>query len=154
MGWKHNPLECFSVRYEVSPETMCWQWRGAPIKRGGYGVFTHRPSGMIMVRAHRAAWMLMVGDIPTGLHVLHRCDNRLCVNPEHLFLGQQQDNMTDKVKKGRQNRGTSHGLHKLSDEDVFTIRSSSERGSRLAKRFGVSHSTICDIRARRSWAHI
>lgn len=81
----------------------CWQWT-AHVYGSGYGHFqvSHRhPS-----KAHRVAWFLTFGKIPAGMSVLHRCDNRRCVNPAHLFLGTNSDNMADKVAKGRQARGS------------------------------------------------
>lgn len=87
----------------------CWLWTGPVFKkRGGYGAFTMRLAGIIQVRAHRFAWTIYRGNIPKGMHVLHHCDNPRCVNPSHLFIGDQAANMRDKALKGRQRPGTEH----------------------------------------------
>lgn len=83
----------------------CWEWTRARVC--GYGSF----KAIGEFRAHRVSYRLFVGDIPDGLLVLHKCDNRLCVRPNHLFLGTQQDNMTDMMVKGRQANGDKHGTH-------------------------------------------
>ena len=78
-------------------DSGCWEWRGGRF-RGGYGSVSHGNRTLI---ASRAAWVVWRGDIPNGLHVLHTCDNRLCINPEHLWLGTNEDNVRDKMEKGR-----------------------------------------------------
>lgn len=89
----------------VSPqEDGCWQWTGR-IRDGGYGRMKLNGKE---TRAHRVSWLIHKGDIPNGLCVLHRCDNRLCVNPKHLFLGTRRDNYEDMKKKGRHSHGETH----------------------------------------------
>lgn len=104
-----NAVEAFLARMAVGDG--CHLWTGPTFKhRGGYGSFTHRPSGRVMQRAHRAAWELFCEPIPAGMSVLHRCDNRLCVRLDHLFLGTQRDNMQDMARKGRQAQKSAHGM--------------------------------------------
>lgn len=80
-------------------ESGCWEWQWSVFKQTGYGQFAL--DSKTPVNAHRMSWELVNGTVPSGLFVLHKCDNRKCVNPEHLFLGNQQDNMEDMAKKGR-----------------------------------------------------
>jgi hypothetical protein len=106
--------------------------------------------------AHRWAWSAANGD-PGPLNVLHRCDNRLCVNVEHLFLGTQADNMRDMDSKGRRGtaRGEQRGTAKLTESDVRVIRSLNASGGshrRLAAQFGVSKTQVGAICTREKWA--
>ena len=100
----------------------------------------------------RAVWEECFGPIPKGLFVLHKCDNPKCVNPEHLFLGTQKDNMEDKTRKGRQARGTRHGMAKLGESQVLAIRKSRGSATAIAVQFGVSATHVGRIRSGRSWA--
>lgn len=96
--------DCMSIRFwpkvNVLGETQCWNWM-ASIKPNGYGQIGRGGRGAGVVYAHRASWELVNGKIPDGLQVLHHCDNRRCVNPSHLFLGTQKDNIRDMLSKGR-----------------------------------------------------
>ena len=102
------------------------------------------------VGAHRIGWELINGPIPSGKRILHSCDNPPCQNPDHWFLGSQLDNMRDMAQKNRSGirHSTNLGTRKLSDEEVAEIRASSESGSALATRFGVSRSHISRLRNR------
>lgn len=137
---------------KVQKTDACWLWTGARIKSNsrlspyGYGTIClgTRPNGKGL--AHRVAWTLVVGPIPKGLLVLHKCDNPPCVNPDHLFLGTQKDNVEDCAKKGRRNQAR-HGRHrgKLSDEQRHQIPSLREQGltqESIAEMFGVRAQTI------------
>ncbi len=122
-------------------ESGCHEWQ-TETNRGGYGKIWFR--GKPSVPAHRVAYTLFVSPIPEGRHVLHRCDNRKCVNPEHLFLGSNRDNVSDMDGKGR--RGTKS---RLTYEDVGKIRQMlAERYSQavIAKSFGVDQTTISRIK--------
>lgn len=140
---------CRSVRRGDS----CWQWTGR-MTRDGYGAFWFWGR---MTKAHRVAWALENGSIPDGLCVLHQCDNRACVNPGHLFLGTQADNQRDMIQKGRSRkaRGERHGRARLTESDVQEIRGLLGDGMTLravAARFGVSVTTIHDLKTGKTWA--
>ena len=104
--------------------------------------------------AHRVAYRLYVGPIPTGMCVLHRCDNPSCVNPDHLSVGTRTTNLEDMTTKGRRVRGVSHGRAKLTEAAVLSIRSDQRLPRVIAVEHGVSHATVRLIRARKTWAHL
>lgn len=141
---------------KVGGPKECWEWQASRNLKGWHGQFRNALGGVEL--SHRASWRLMKGEIPKGLFVCHHCDNPICVNPNHLFLGSQSDNMKDMWAKGRarpkSNFGEKHGMSKLTAEIVKEIRSSSETGSALAKKFGIAATTVCDIKKRRTWNHI
>jgi hypothetical protein len=111
-----------------------------------------------MMKAHRASYEAFKGPIPDGMHVLHQCDVTECVNPDHLFLGTQLDNVRDMMTKGRaKKRGLSGQLNprsKLTSADIIAIRSATGSDPQIAKEFGVTPSNILAIRHRRTWKHI
>lgn len=130
---------------KVNKDGECWEWTGAA-DYDGYGQLKIKGK---MHTAHRMSWELANGPIPRGegphgTCVLHKCDNPSCVNPAHLFLGTHQDNVTDKVTKGRQShtRGSAHGNSKLSESQVSAIRYSFSTGvstlKELAEMYPVS----------------
>lgn len=130
----------------------CWQWTGKT-NNDGYG-YSGTINGNIL--AHRVMYTLAVGTIPAGLCVLHRCDNRGCVNPDHLFIGTRGDNNSDRNQKGRTVGSRCYGLMNgrtvLTDEQVSEIRRLYTPGhgvTDLAQRFGVHRSTVINIAAGR-----
>ncbi|HEX6786956.1 MAG TPA: HNH endonuclease [Acidimicrobiales bacterium] len=141
----------------------CWEWTGWR-EWDGYGLL--RVDGRPQ-KAHRLAWRLTRGDIPTGLYVLHRCDNKPCVRPAHLYLGTQNDNMRDvwrrqgERRRGAMRRGDACTFRKLSESQVLEIRALAADvvGNGLtyraiAERYGVNESSIGQIVRRRTWTHI
>lgn len=128
----------------------CWVWRRS-VDVYGYGVLRR---GDKTLKAHRVAWEAFNGPIPPGMCVCHHCDNPPCVNPEHLFLGTQADNIRDRDAKGRQadHRGEKHGQAKLTWVEVGIIRSLRGFSMRqLASIFGVAHSQIFGIIHNKRW---
>lgn len=142
--------------YIPEPNSGCWIWLKA-IGTHGYGV-TQNPKTGNPTTAHRVSFEAHKGPIPPGMCVLHRCDCRPCINPDHLFLGTDADNVADKIKKGRLrwgiSVGESHGESKLTDTQVLEIRKSPDSGRALAKRYNVSQATIWYIKKRRTWRHL
>lgn len=134
----------FWAKVSINPKG-CWEWSGCRINGDGYGQI-RMGGGRIL--AHRLMWEHLHGDIPDGFCVLHRCDNMPCVRPDHLFLGTHDDNMKDKVAKGRQYGGDRHHWRKLSDADMAAIRNLRTKGMRaseIAKYYPVSQSYISAI---------
>lgn len=136
----------------------CWDWTGYCQNRG-YGSITVGPRPSVRYLTHRFAWLLTNGAIPEGLFVLHRCDNRRCCNPEHLFLGDTKANADDMMRKGRgryiTRPGEAHGYAKLTEEAVRAIRRSvGVTDTELGRRFGVHRSTIRFVRNGATWKHL
>ena len=136
---------------------VCWEWQGGKC-RDGYGNFklNGRATG-----AHRIAYELHYGEHPGELHVCHRCDNRSCVNPYHLFLGTPADNSADMAAKGRAHgpglKGEDNPSARLTEADVLKIRELIAQGLTniaIARRYGVTHSMISAIRRGKAWAHV
>jgi hypothetical protein len=147
--------ERFDDKWTPEPFSGCWLWTGGMMKTGYGGFAVDRRIN----RAHRVAWMLYKGTIPKGKLVLHSCDIRCCVTPAHLFLGSHADNSHDAIAKGRftmppMARGERNGMSKLTKSQVVEILASMESSRRLAKRFGVSQSTVAQIRTGRVWTHV
>ena len=132
----------------------CWLWTGCATS-DGYGSMRVKSSTQL---AHRVAWALVKGEIRGGLEVLHRCDVPACQNPDHLFLGTQEENNHDRQAKGRTAFGEASGLAKLTEMQVLGIRANYATGSyshrELAKMYGVGKSIIGEIIRRRIWTHI
>lgn len=124
----------------------CHIWKGAIFNDTGYGRIQVDGKSE---PAHRIAYIIYHGNIPDGKWVLHRCDNRLCVNDDHLFLGTQKDNIDDMVSKGRQQRGENHYGAKLTDSQILQIRNEYSKGNigqkELAEKYNVSIGLISMI---------
>jgi hypothetical protein len=154
----------FLKKFKQESENECWLWIGSK-DYYGYGTFwlNGKPE-----QSHRISYQLSKGEIPKGIKVLHKCDNPSCVNPNHLFLGTQKDNMSDCKNKGRiskaprncgeknWNFGKKHSgndgpASKLTWKKVREIRSSDLSSEELAKKFGVHIQTISDVRRFKTW---
>ena len=155
-----SPALRFKKYVRVNSTTGCWEWLGYVRKEKGYGIFA---MGDVQIPAHRAAWLLFRGPIPPDpqhtygtLHVLHDCDVKSCVNPDHLFLGTHRDNMQDAKRKGIRmgSQGPPYHRAKLSAQQVYEIWVSTEDPRVLAQRLGMNKTTIYAIKMRRTWTYL
>lgn len=139
--------EKFNNKILIDLESNCWNWTGSHHKEKPgflpYGLFSFQRKNYL---AHRFSYMINKGEIPKGLCVLHKCDNPKCVNPEHLSLGTHMDNTIDKMNKGRQCKGETHGQCKLRDMDIEIIKLGNITQLALANIFGVSQAHISRIK--------
>lgn len=150
---------------KVQKTATCWYWvaHRAP---NGYGRILHDDK---VQDAHRVAYQLLVGPIPEGMWVLHKCDVKPCVNPDHLYLGTVVENTRDAVERGRVPRntlrleperashGTSHYRAKVTDQDVRTIRFLASSGipqRAIGRKFDIDQSTVSSIVTRKGWKHV
>lgn len=158
---------------QCESEEKCWNWTG-PKHTNGYARLAVGKSGgpnFFVDSGHRFSWKLFQGEIPEGMQINHRCDNRRCVNPSHLFLGTQMDNMRDKIAKGRASCGEKHSLAtkiktprgsqnptaKLVEADIPQILELAKAGKfqrEIAAQFGVSKTAIGYILRGRNWKHL
>ena len=146
-------IDTFDDHSRLNEATGCMEWTRS-CDRDGYGYV--QTSGKLK-RAHRVAFERANGPIPEGKWVLHRCDNPKCVNPAHLFLGDNRSNVDDKVAKGRHAFGERNGRANLTEADIRQIRFDYALGERqvdLAKRYGVHQTHISLIVTRKEWAHV
>ncbi len=140
----------FKGMYQVQ-NNSCWAW--CRCTSDGYGRIWYRGRSE---RSHRVSWMIHKGSIPEGLCVLHRCNNRLCVNPEHLCLGTRDDNTCDAIAAGTY-QGQCHHNAKLDNEDVICIKKMLRDGIKqwlIAWIYQVSGSAISHISTGARWSHI
>lgn len=131
-------------------ESGCWLWTGASVS--GYGAINIGTKGGVL--AHRVLWEMTFGPIPDGLFVCHRCDVRACVNPHHLFLGTNADNMADCHAKGRGSYGSTRPAAKLTEDQVREIRArraTGESTKALGREYGVGHQIISSIALGKAW---
>ena len=129
----------------------CLEW--SKFLKNGYGVTILNGK---LEQAHRAAWMVFKGDIPTGMQVNHKCHNKACINVDHLYVGTQKQNMSDMKNANRENRakGCNNGNSKLNATKVLEIRNHQGSRKELADRFGVSLSTISAVKTFKVWKHL
>jgi len=133
------------------PESGCWIWMSS-LNPGGYGK-TGIGRGSCL-SAHRVSYEQKFGPIPKDKFALHTCDIKCCVNPDHIFIGNQKENMADKVHKNRQAKGEKHGRHKLTEKQAMEIKFSTNPPIDLAKKFNCSITTIRQIKSGLYWKHL
>jgi HNH endonuclease len=149
--WKNVPmLKRFERKYIPEPNSGCWLWTGV-LHEGGYGEFREAGS---RIRAHVWAYKTFVGSIPVGLFVLHKCDVRSCVNPEHLYVGTKRQNTADAIARDRFPRGENHSATTLNESQIVAIRKDLRKQRDIAADYGVQQMTISNIKRRVTWRHV
>lgn len=152
-------IERFWIKVDIRNSDDCWEWKGC--KWDGYGSFRVGGRKGRSLRSHRIAWTIQNGSIPPGLQVLHKCDNRACCNPNHLFLGTNADNVADKVSKERQNinqfKGETAPSAKINEFDVYKIREMYKSGhgyAAIGRVMGITRQQVYRIITKRAWKHL
>ncbi len=132
----------------------CWDWKGCCPAPG----YCQLRLGSKIYKAHRLSWIIHHGLIPAGMHILHKCDNKRCSNPNHLFIGTEKDNMNDCRNKNRTPLvGTTHPNAVLTEYQVIFIKELLNMGvtnPTIAKMFSLQCPRISDIKCGRTWKHV
>lgn len=148
INWNGTPEE--RLMKKTRKTDTCWLWEGL-ILNNGYGSIC---IGGKQVSTHRLSYSIFNGEITNNLCVLHKCDIRNCINPEHLFLGTKSENNTDCAKKGRRARGEKHHNSKLSNKSVSEIRKlllSNISKAEIGRKYGVSRTAVYYISTNKNW---
>lgn len=144
----------FFSSFEPEPNSGCWLWTG-PDNGKGYGrICAMRETGKQSIYAHHASWLLHRGEIPPGKVIRHKCDVTCCVNPDHLEIGTQGENVQDRQKRMRQAWGVRHADARLTPEAIAHIRRKEMKQAAYAALYGVCDSHISRIQAGRKWRHL
>lgn len=144
----------FDRHWVGEPNTGCHLWVGAFVSKAGGPRGVIRANGKSKYSAQRLAYELNVGPIEVGLFVLHKCDVSLCVNPKHLYLGTQKDNVADCIARGRFVRGEKHSNSKLCDELVRLLTIDQRSQHKIAREIGVSQSLVSMVKRGIAWSHV
>lgn len=154
-----DPLDYLVDNIKEDKVSKCWNWTGQVFEASGYGYFKNKKvNNGVPLAASRAVWMILNGkNLGRWDFVCHKCDNRRCVNPDHLFLGSGKDNMQDCSQKRRINFGEDRPQSKLTEENVREARKLRQRGMAwrpLAAKFGVAMNCIISAVTGKTWSHV
>jgi hypothetical protein len=141
----------------VCEHSGCWLWQRS-VQRNGYGQIGSGGKYGGMRNTHRVSWEVHRGEIPAGMQVLHRCDVKICVNPDHLFLGTQAENLRDMDAKGRRRqvnkRGEAHYATRLTADDVRAIRADTRTQAVIGAAYGIGQTAVSAIKRRVKWKSV
>lgn len=159
MKLEHLDINRFWSKVAKGNSAECWDWIGNLYKDGYGQVMINKTSR----RAHRISYELTVGPIPAGMVIMHKCDNRKCVNPNHLCLGTQKENIHDMIAKGRKapiyRQGSLNGRATIAEDDIRYIRAVAVKGrggnvQMLAEKYSITTTQVLSILSKKSWSHI
>lgn len=155
--WRKRDSSIYSKlvkRIKVDLISGCWEWIGSK-NVYGYGVLWYNKWGKRTL-VHRVIYSIFIGVIPNGMFVCHKCDNRSCVNPEHLFIGTAKDNTQDCIRKGRFVIHYGEECHnsKLTNEQVLKIRIDPRPHKEISKEYNIDKSIVSRIQTGHRWKHI
>jgi len=152
---KRDISERFWEKVNIKNENDCWEWRASTRHGFGYGQFSFNGYPEF---AHRVSWIIKYGDIPNNTVICHACDNPLCVNPLHLFLGNQLTNIKDMMSKSRDafvgERNPNAKLNEKMVREAIRLRDNGNSFTSISRVFNVSRQTITDAIKRKTWKHI
>lgn len=149
--YPHTPDDLARFWSRVSKQEGCWLWTAGKFSNG-YGAFRINGNN---VRAHRFSFFLKQQmPIPNNTVVRHSCDTKACVNPQHLLIGSQQDNVDDRNSRGRQAKGESVPTAKLTDGQIESVRRDLRSQRKIATAFGVTRTAVQKIQQRKAWKHV
>jgi len=149
-GEFHIALPRFINKIQIDSDSQCWNWIAA-VDHKGYGQFKFNGK---RVRAHRFAYYVFVNKVNAEIMVCHKCDNRRCCNPDHLFLGTSAENQMDMALKGRSTHGIKHPNRKLTEQQIFAILNDNRRHVDIAGDYEVSRKHIGDIKRGKYWQRL
>lgn len=147
---RERTIERLEKNSTPEPNSGCWLWLGV-IGGAGYGRIKYKGQPWIV---HRLAWTVHKGTIPEGAMVCHKCDVRSCINPDHLYIGDQETNMSDMVQRSRQAFGERHGFAILDENQIEKIKCDNRPDRIIAEELGVARSTIQAAKTGRTWKHL
>lgn len=145
-----SDLKRFHAKYTKGPKEKCWLWT-ASCNSAGYGRFWFQG---IRPAAHRISWFLVYGRIPNGKLLRHKCDVKLCVNPNHLETGTDRDNYLDRERTGNMGLGEQAWSAKLTEKQVLQLRKMAGTNLAISENFKISKSQVSRIKNRKQWKHI
>lgn len=140
----------FEEKFRPDPQSGCWVWTGRSWFTDGRPYFAYSSRSNKNRQGARAAWLIYRGEIPDGMFVCHHCDNPLCVNPDHLFLGTVKNNKDDSMQKGRHARGEK--LSKVTEQEVRLIRQWQGTQAECARTFNITPGAVSRIRSGDVWS--
>ena len=140
-------LDYYSI---PEPNSGCWLWIGGATTVGYGKIFAN---GFVRL-SHRVSYEEYKGAIPEGMLVLHKCDTPACINPEHLFLGTNKENMQDASRKGRTSFGEKNGSSKITEKDAILILNSAQSVSILSRKYNITETSIRNIKNGDKWSYL